>query len=373
MEIVNAAKHTVADITTVVDKAGNDHLVIVAKATYNIPVNHKIPRPQIPPQPIVTQDIFTGEPGLSAPLYEVDFVRYKPKCDVLFDAYAHAREPVKELDVFVQVGSLKKHINVIGNRRWHNGLSKPEPFTTMPLSFDYAFGGIQHALNGDKEQQYPFEQNLVGMGYRYKSKRNEDIYLPNLQIQGKPITQPKADYQPIALSAVARNWLPRRQYAGTYDAHWRKNVFPFLPDDFDERYFQCAPEDQQIEFPKGGEEVILINMMKQREIVHFKLPRLDNLPIRVLSADYKVYYPSIVVDTLYFEPDKKRFSVVWRASLPIKRRLQEYQTIAIGHVCKEWWQAKIIGADNCVNCSKNNRKKNSTQNRSNQHLLEVPV
>lgn len=90
MEIINGAKHTVADATTLTDKAGQQHLVVLIKATYRIPANGRAPRPQIPPQPLSTEDMFTGEPGISAPLYEVDFIRHKGKCDVLFNACAHA-------------------------------------------------------------------------------------------------------------------------------------------------------------------------------------------------------------------------------------------------------------------------------------------
>lgn len=49
MEIINGARHTIADITTVTDKAGREHVVVVIKATYRIPANGKAPRPQLPP------------------------------------------------------------------------------------------------------------------------------------------------------------------------------------------------------------------------------------------------------------------------------------------------------------------------------------
>jgi hypothetical protein len=156
----------------------------------------------------------------------------------------------------------------------------------------------------------------------------------------------------MALSPIGRHWLPRRQYSGTYDDAWKKNIFPFLPEDFDERFNQCAPEDQQIDFPKGGEEVVLVHMMKDRPKVRFRLPRLNKMPIRILMNDYTVEQPLVVVDTLYFEPDEQRFSAIWRASLPIKRRIQDIKTIAIGGICKNWWDAKIIGAEGCMNCAK---------------------
>lgn len=62
MEIFNAAKHTIADVFTATDKNGKDYLVVVIKATYQIPVNNRRPRPLLPPQPLVESDIYVGEP-----------------------------------------------------------------------------------------------------------------------------------------------------------------------------------------------------------------------------------------------------------------------------------------------------------------------
>ncbi len=46
MEIINGARHTIADITTVTDKAGREHIVVIIKATYRIPANGKAPAPK---------------------------------------------------------------------------------------------------------------------------------------------------------------------------------------------------------------------------------------------------------------------------------------------------------------------------------------
>lgn len=40
---------------------------------------------------------------------------------------------------------------------------------------------------------------------------------------------------------MGRSWQPRLRYAGTYDQHWMDERLPFLPEDFDLRYFQSAP------------------------------------------------------------------------------------------------------------------------------------
>jgi hypothetical protein len=140
----------------------------------------------------------------------------------------------------------------------------------MPLNYGYAFGGTRLYLKGKETRIDAFEKNLIGTGYNQESSLLDTLALPNLEAINKPITQPDYPYEPMALSAVARNWLPRRKYAGTYDAHWQKEIFPFLPKDFDERYFQCAPLDQQIDYPQGGEDVVFLHLMKDREEVRVK-------------------------------------------------------------------------------------------------------
>lgn len=58
-----------------------------------------------------------------------------------------------------------------------------------------------------------------------------------------------------------------------------------------------------------------------------------------------------MADTLFFETQANRFSVVWRASVPIRRRIQEFHTITIGPVNEQWWARRQVGVDaSCAGC-----------------------
>jgi hypothetical protein len=364
MELVVAGKQLAADSIVALDVTGREHLVLVAKATWSIPAPGGRPHP-LPPQPLEPSDVFIGEPGQSAMLYGSDFARFKPRCDVLFNACAHAPngQPVREMQVGWQVGPLIKGLNVVGPRVWEKQivgikLSKPKRFTRMPLHFGLAFGGTRYYERGQGAHKQPFADTLLtnpnGIGWFGPHTRGEIDGAPvaNLEDLKNPIRKPNGNHPPIAFSAIARHWDPRKNYAGTYDEAWLKNVFPFLPEDFDERFHMCAPEDQQMAYPKGGERVTLRYMMASRDDVRFSLPLLDAVKFRVLRTDYTNEMPTPVVDTLYFEPDEERFSAVWRASVPIKRRLQEFDTIAIGPVDPDWWEAMKTGsAGGCQGCS----------------------
>jgi len=364
MDMMIASRHLLAEVTTSLDVEGREYLVVVVKATWQIPRSGARPRP-IAPLPLEAADVFFGDPGASPMKYGSDLVRYKPRCDLLFDAQAHAPTgmPVTELVAGFKLGTLQKGLKVVGPRKWRvrlgmTSLTKPAPFVSMPLHFGFAFGGTRSYQKGRGDTMQllteTLDSNPVGLGW-VGSKTGEqlhDLPAPSLEPLGEPVNSPTAKHQPAAFSAVARQWPARRKFAGTYDAHWQQQTFPFLPEDFDEQFNQCAPADQQIPYPKGGEEVVLLNLMAGQEIVRFKLPALDKLQIRVLRKDYSVATPEAVVDTLYFEPDSARFTAVWRASVQVIRRIQEFDTVAIGPVDLQWWNNKILGVDGngCSGC-----------------------
>lgn len=361
MNIVIDNKFVTADIAIALDVAGREHLVIAAKSTWTIPQPGQRPRP-LPPQPLVQSDVYLGKPGESAMLYGADFARFKPRCDVLFNANAHVPdgEPVTEMLVAWQVGALRKGLRVVGPRRWRStlgilSLSKPEPFLSQPLHYGLAFGGTRQYTKGrDEVMSEAYPENPVGLGWAGLRTASQlaNTPAPSLEAIDDPIRNPQKKHAAVAFSAIGRHWSPRKNFAGTYDADWQANVFPLLPEDHDDRYHQCAPDNQQMDYPQGGEPVVLRNMVKGRPDVRFALPPLNQQTVRVLRTDYSSVTLSTVVDTLYFEPDEGRFSVVWRASTPIRRRLQEFDTLAIGPVNAAWWANKSLGLDGagCAGC-----------------------
>jgi hypothetical protein len=145
----------------------------------------------------------------------------------------------------------------------------------------------------------------------------------------------------MALGPIGRAWQPRVRLAGTYDQNWIDNVFPFLPADFDELYYQAAPLEQQMDYPRGGEEVVLRNLTPEG-YASFTLPRL-NMPV--------VFYPrygeniekAAVIDTIVIEPDLDRLTITWRTSLPLRKNLFEIQQVLVGEMSRGWHRARELG------------------------------
>lgn len=346
MDLLNSTGMQAA-YTQGTDKDGRDSLVVVVKGTFRIPLDGGEPVPADVQKPLIMADTFTGEPGFSAPVYEADFAPVKPRCDVLLVGSAHAPngQAVTHLPVGLKVGSLVKSFTIVGDREWTLGglqvsPGKPRPFVKMPISYDRAYGGTDN-VHEDPAQHSAFMANPIGRGYRRHLIQIEGLPVPNTEEVNKPITSPKGDYRPMSFGVIGRNWLPRYPLAGTYDQNWIDNIFPFLPPDFDNGYFQAAPPDQQLPYLTGGEEVVLANLAPQ-ERLYFKLPKLD-MPIVFFYKKGGRHETSGVIDTLVLEPDAGIFTICWRASLPLKRNMFEISQVLTGKMSPAWWRARELG------------------------------
>ena len=116
-------------------------------------------------------DEYCGEPGYSAPRYEVDFALSKPRCDVLLNAtaYAPGGEPAPKVRVGVKLGGWSKVIDVVGDRVWLQrggtlGPSRPSPSPAMPLTYERAFGGVDDT-DPDPSTHGAYMPNPIGRGF----------------------------------------------------------------------------------------------------------------------------------------------------------------------------------------------------------------
>ncbi len=340
MELINTTNFQ-AGFTLGMDPDGRERVVVVVKGTYQLPTTDCEPELATEQAPLVVADEFSGEPGFSATIYEADFAPFKPRCDVLFNGSAYAPDgvPVTELTVGLRVGAMQKSFSVVGKRTWKRSLlavkpSSPRPFTQLPISYDQAYGGRDvSAKNPDKEKSSV--ANPVGCGYYPLTSRGKLVGkpLPNTAEIGAVVTTRKGKSRPQAFGVVGRNFAARHPLAGTYDQDWTDNVFPFLPADFDPRYHQSAPPEQQIDYPHGGEKVVLVNITAQGRST-FRLPTVK-VPVQFTKADRQQTEVDAVLDTIIIEPDQERLLLVWRASLPLRRDIFEVKQCVVGQTGQE--------------------------------------
>lgn len=343
MQLINATRMPAA-FNLGVEPSGRELLVVVIKGTFKMPQPGEQVQLHEVQQPLVMVDTFHGEPGMSATRLEVDFAPKKARCDVLLLGSAHAPggSPAAVVQVGLKVGSFAKSFNVVGNRTWQaHGVavraSEPQPFVSMPFHYGVAFGGIDSSVEG---KELAYEANPIGRGFgkHLKAAWLDGRPLPNTEKTGERVTSPDGPYTPMSFGVISRSHPARRAYAGTYDQRWLDETFPFLPQDFDERYYQAAPADQQIELPRQPLEVALLNLTPDGRR-HFDVPIFE-APVTVFPRNGVREDYVAQMDTLVLEPDEERFTMTWRMHRPLKRNLFEIAQILVGRKGKEWWQQR---------------------------------
>lgn len=351
MQLINATR-MVAGYNMGLEPSGRELLVVVIKGTFRIPSpdapagHFELHEEQVP---LVMADTFTGAPGFSAPVYEVDFAPRKPRCDILLlgSAHAPAGRPATRVEVGVRVGRWSKSMAVIGPRHWERGIASasatpPGVFVQQAISYDFAFGGID-AHHDDPSEHAAFMANPAGRGFHKHLRPDwvEGTPLPRTEELDHSVRSPDGEYRPMAYGPVGRGWQPRSAFAGTYDAHWLDKHFPFLPPDFDEQYYQAAPLDQQVplnHFDAGPTEVVLANLTPHG-LTRFTIPHLV-APVHVFPKKGEREDLTAALDTVLIEPDLQRFSLTWRVARPLKRNMFEVAQVLVGKKGREWWQQR---------------------------------
>jgi len=334
MQITSNTTGMLAGVTGATDKDGRDHAIVVVKGTFTVHPDGQAALAE-EQAALVYADAFHGEPGLSSIKYECDFAPAKPAAEVIVRGHAFAPRgrPVTELDVSVEVGSWSKELRVTGDRRWDFGLlnlvpTPPDPFTQMPLIYERAFGGWDRTLANEAKHTVE-RRNLVGSGFQTNSDLTKIAGkpLPNVEYRGDRMKMWSDKPRPAGFGILGRNWLPRATFAGTYDKAWLDNRAPFLPADFDERYFQSTPTDQQLSQLIGGETVRCTNLSAEGEL-EFELPRLE-VPIVFRFRDREVK-ACPAPDTLLLEPHRRQFQLTWRARVPVGRKFVALREVLVG-------------------------------------------
>jgi hypothetical protein len=335
MRLVNTTRMT-AGYTLALEPSGRELLVVVVKGTFRIPAEPggrlQLAAEQVP---LVTSDVFHGEPGRSAPKYEVDLAPRKLFCDLLLNGCAYAPEgrPAERVTVGLRLGEWSKSFSVVGDRAWlvDGGVraSEPAPFTQMPISYDCAFGGVD-LRHEDPARHAAFAANPAGRGFARAEviAGLDGAALPNTEELEAGVARPNGEYRPMALGAVGRSWDPRRRHAGTYDQDWLDHVAPFLPADFDDRYYQAAPPDQQLPLPVGEQTVSLLNLTPDGRR-DFVLPAFD-APFAVTTRKGGREELTASIDTILIEPDLERVMLTWRIARPLRRSLLEIAEVRVG-------------------------------------------
>lgn len=296
-----------------VDRDGVDTVYAIVKGTFNIGARVSLADEQ---QPITLVDQHFGEPTSSSIRAPSDVCLEKSGTDILMigSAWAPDGNPLWQMDVSLSIGPNGRTVRVFGDRVWDgSGMSTTwiAPFTRMPLLWERAFGGRDETPAGLRS----YAQNPVGMGFRSAdgTKPLGGLPLPNVEDPRALIQSWKDAPLPAGFAPLAPHWEPRRSYAGTYDSAWETERAPYLPRDFDARFFQLAPSGMCVPQGLHGGELVEAQGVTPDGVLRFVLPaaRIDlSFRLERGGADRQASLDMVLV-----EPDAHRLTMVWRAAL----------------------------------------------------------
>ncbi len=217
MWVVDNATPYTADRSWVQDKDSNKIWLVAVKATFDLLADGSTLLAD-EQQPVLRMSEPRGEEGKSSLRYESDLLGVKPSTDVLVNGSAwapHGRR-CSSTDVLLRVGPITKFATGIWRARWERGIvgrptiSEPEPFESMPIVFERAYGGWDRwALLTRRDTAWRHATRLARALPRAprmplgRPSQTWKMPAPDLGVGDRPA--------PAGLSCGSCDWSPRRE------------------------------------------------------------------------------------------------------------------------------------------------------------------
>lgn len=346
---VAAGLHTVLPGQT---PQGEPILSVLLKRSYDIVPGAACTRAAVD-QPLVPGDLFWDSPMNSSVRHESDFVPFKLGTDVVLNGQVHAPggRPVPACWATFQVADRLKRLWVQGDRVARHvpdaapGFTEPEPFETMPLRYERAYGGTD--VHSDRRAACAYPRNPTGRGFAVANTPQsvDGLPLPNIEDPNDLLTPERlcagefsrwtGQPAPAGLGWTGKTWMGRCQFAGVMPGdrateqemrHAYAQLVPAdqreaylqlgLPD-MDFRFFQGASPGLSLPFLQGGEWVATENLSPEG-VLRFALP--GEQPAIGLDIGAGEQRPPVVLHTVMIRMEERQLDLVWRAAVPYPGR-----------------------------------------------------
>jgi len=137
---------------------------------------------------------------------------------VLGKAYPNGAGPNNRARFELHVGELEYAMDIYGDRRWVRSgqnlvMSDPEPFESIPLTWEYAYGGKCPVEAGD----LPYHSNPFGRGFYLSEETAEDGLLPNIEDLENPVKSWQDQPVPRGVAPLSRDSSLRIMNSAEFD------------------------------------------------------------------------------------------------------------------------------------------------------------
>ncbi len=322
-------------------RSGNDFVgrsvTLIVKGTFDL-VNGGVCTPAKTQRKIAPDQVYKDDIGRSL-AWSTDLAPFKPHTDFFVIGAFHQPNgvPAPHGRASITLGPLHKELVFHGrrlavqrpNKSW--AVTAAEPMTTVPLRWEFSFGGLSDP------------RNPMGMGIDPIEPHDESIVVPLPLIEDPHhLMQAMSDRPPPAnFAPVPQSFRSRRRKLGTRDRRWAVFRAPAPPKDYDPSYHNAAPDDQQAgNYPRGDEELVLHNLHPTIPDLRTTLPgvRVRAGILRNTASGVQAEEITMHLDTVVPIPDEDQLVLVWRgvtqqhmAFLPDEVRLFQIEAEPLDH------------------------------------------
>ncbi|MDC0671630.1 DUF2169 family type VI secretion system accessory protein [Nannocystis radixulma] len=278
--------------------------IVVVKGTFAVASTGEVSLCDAQP-PVLLEDTETELGTL-----DCEIVPVKAGCDAAVLGHARSpdpRQPVEALEVSLTIGRFERRVAVSGDREWVRTLtglrpSRPQPFTSMPLTYARSFGGramTNHNVVG------AYFDNPDGRGYVVQKEAVAGAPLPNVEEVDDLVTEWDQRPRVAGMGPVSRQSTLRSMRGISVDVEAQTTrIEPAM-------FTFSHPRMALPAYPAG--ELVTLTGMRHGAPWTFNLPAFQYW----LEVDLggRLYQLPMSVDTLYLLPDEGKFSVVARRAL----------------------------------------------------------
>ena len=315
MNVIKKVPYVVVPLPTQIEPP-QDSITLLVKGSFRLVPNGTLEAlPEAEQEPISGDRRHLDELGRSL-AYASDLEPYKVNGDLLLSGACHQPDGTAgpSCRVALACGEWRKELMVFGDRLWmaaEDGsavASEPEPFVSLPLRWELAFGGLESP------------DNPMGKGLDELEDGDGQPYwpLPNIEDPAQPIEKLEDNPMPVGFGAIPPDWVVRALKYGTRDRRWATLRAPLPPKDFDHGFHNAAPEDQQFDGGFRGDETLSFeNLHPEHPQLTATLPGRRPRALAVVrgEAGQELVELPLTLDTIQVAMAEERVTLVWRGAL----------------------------------------------------------